>query len=45
MNDALEMAFFGCYQRETLTQVKAHLVAEYTSCTGAGAVAFINAGI
>ena len=45
MNDGFEVAFFGGDERETLGQVKAHLVAKDAVGAGAGAVFLESAGV
>lgn len=42
-DDGLQEDLLRGHQRKTFVQVKAHLVAEHTACTGAGAVALRNA--
>ena len=39
------MCFFGSYQRKTIIQIEAHLVAKYAAGAGTGTIAFIGAGI
>jgi hypothetical protein len=40
VNDGLEVHLLGCEKRESLAQVKTHLMTEYALGTGAGTVAF-----
>lgn len=40
MNDGFQMKFLSCQARESLVHIEAHLMSEYTDCTGSGAVAF-----
>jgi hypothetical protein len=43
MYDRPQVQLFGGEQRETLPQIKTHLVSKNTDGTGAGAVGFLNA--
>ena len=45
VDDGFEVEFFGGYQREAFREVETHLVAEYRTGAGAGAVGFVRAVI
>ena len=42
VDDRFEMDFFCRHERKTVGKVEAHLVAEYGTCAGTGAVVFIH---
>ena len=43
MNNGFEMQLFGSQQRKPFLKITAHLVTEYTDCTGTCAVSFLCA--
>jgi hypothetical protein len=43
VQDTGDMQFFRCHHGKPIGEIKTHLVTEYTSCPGSGAIGFLGA--